>query len=63
VFLAGLARDFCVRFSAVDAAAEGFETLLLDDLTRAVFPGRAREVDAAFDRAGVRIVPSSELTG
>ncbi len=61
VFVAGLARDFCVRFSAVDAVAEGLETFLLDDLTRAVFPERAPEVSAAFDRAGVRRVTSSEL--
>lgn len=61
VFLAGLARDFCVRFSAVDAASEGFETYLLDDLTRAVFPERFAEVNAAFDRAGVRILRSADL--
>jgi len=63
VFVAGLARDFCVRFSAVDASSEGFETFLLDELTRAVFPEGAKGVDAAFERAGVRILPSSELAG
>jgi nicotinamidase/pyrazinamidase len=61
VFVAGLARDFCVRFSAVDAAAEGLEALLIDDLTRAVFPERAPEVNAAFERAGVRIVRSADI--
>ncbi len=61
VFLAGLARDFCVRFSALDAAVEGFETWLLDDLTRAVFPERAAEVNAAFDRAGVRLLRSADI--
>jgi len=63
VFLAGLARDFCVRFSAVDAASEGLETLLLDDLTRAVFPERAAEVDAALERSGIRIVRARDLAG
>lgn len=63
VFLAGLARDFCVRFSAVDAAAEGFEAIVLDDLTRAVFPERAAEVDAAFERAGVRVARSGDVEG
>jgi nicotinamidase/pyrazinamidase len=61
VFLCGLARDYCVRFSAVDAAAEGFEVALLDDLTRAVFPGRAAEVDAALRVAGVRLLASASL--
>jgi nicotinamidase/pyrazinamidase len=55
VFVCGLARDFCVRFSAVDAAAEGLEVVVLDDLTRAVFPERAGETDAAFQAAGVRL--------
>ncbi len=63
IFVAGLARDFCVRFSAADAASEGFETFLLDDLTRAVFPERAGEVDAAFLGAGVRVVRASDIAG
>ncbi len=61
VFLAGLARDFCVRASAVDAAAEGFEVVVLDDLTRAVFPERQEQVDAIFAGAGVRMATSVEL--
>lgn len=61
VFLCGLARDFCVRFSAVDAAAEGFEAVVLDDLTRAVFPAQAAATDAAFQAAGVRRSTSGAL--
>lgn len=61
VFLCGLARDFCVRFSAEDAAAEGFEVVVLDDLTRAVFPDRAAGTDAAFAAAGVRLGSSGAL--
>lgn len=63
VFLCGLARDFCVRASAVDAAAEGFEAIVLDDLTRAVFPDRATETNARFAEAGVRTAKSRELEG
>ncbi|BDG06233.1 nicotinamidase [Anaeromyxobacter oryzae] len=61
VFLAGLARDFCVRASAVDAAAEGFEVVVLDDLTRAVFPERGAGVDALLAGVGARIATSAEL--
>lgn len=61
VFLCGLARDFCVRTSAVDAVDEGFEVVVLDDLTRAVFPDRRAEVDAAFARAGVRLAAGVDL--
>lgn len=58
VFLSGLARDYCVLWSAEDAAAAGFEVVVLDDLTRAVFPERAAETDARFERAGARLANS-----
>jgi nicotinamidase/pyrazinamidase len=61
VFVCGLARDFCVRWSAEDAAADGFEVVLLDDLTRAVFPDRRAATDAALEAAGVRALPSTGL--
>jgi nicotinamidase/pyrazinamidase len=61
VFVCGLARDFCVRWSALDAAAAGFETIVMDDLTRAVFPERRAEVDAALAAGRVRVVRSAEL--
>ncbi len=61
VLVCGLARDFCVRATAVDAAAEGFESFVVDDLTRAVFPERRRETDALLERAGVRLVESDAL--
>jgi nicotinamidase/pyrazinamidase len=61
VFVCGLARDFCVRATAVDGAAEGLEVVVLDDLTRAVFPDRRAECDAALERAGVRLSGSAAL--
>lgn len=61
VFVCGLARDFCVRWSALDAAAAGFDTYVLDDLTRAVFPDRRGEVDAAYASAGVKLIRGREL--
>jgi nicotinamidase/pyrazinamidase len=36
VFLAGLAYDFCVGFSAVDARSEGFEAIVMRDACRAI---------------------------
>jgi nicotinamidase/pyrazinamidase len=61
VFLCGLARDYCVRWSAEDAAAAGLETVVLDDLTRAVFPERSAEIDAALAAARVRVARSDDL--
>lgn len=36
VFLAGLAYDFCVRYSAEDAMRQGFEAVVIDDACRAI---------------------------
>ncbi len=61
IFVCGLARDFCVRATAVDGAAEGLEVLVLDDLTRAVFPDRRAECDAGLAAAGVRLAESGAI--
>ena len=36
VLLAGLATDFCVAYSAEDAAREGFEAIVVEDACRAI---------------------------
>jgi nicotinamidase/pyrazinamidase len=46
VFLAGLATDFCVHYSAVDACRLGFDTVLIEDGCRAI--DLAGSLDAAF---------------
>jgi nicotinamidase/pyrazinamidase len=63
VLLCGLARDYCVRASALDAAAagSGFATVVLEDLTRAVAPERTAEVDRDFDGAHVTRTNSRDL--
>ena len=63
VFVAGLARDFCVRFTCEDAAIEGFQVCLLDDLTRPVDPSSKSAVDLALSRVGVRQLDAAELAG
>jgi nicotinamidase/pyrazinamidase len=53
IFLAGLAFDFCVRYSAEDAKQQGFEPLVIEDACRAIDVGgslmTARERLAALD--------------
>jgi nicotinamidase/pyrazinamidase len=36
VFLAGLATDFCVSWSAIDARREGFDVVVVEDACRAI---------------------------
>ncbi len=58
VVVCGLATDYCVNATAVDAAALGYETLVLADAVRAV-DLRPRDGEAAMARmraAGVRVV-------
>ena len=56
VALCGLARDYCVRWSAEDAAAAGFETYFLWNLTRSVDPSGDEELRSALLDAGIRVV-------
>lgn len=61
VFVCGLARDFCVKWTAEDAAAAGFDTYVLWDLTRPVDPANDDAVRADLDRAGATVTDSSAL--
>ncbi len=61
VYLCGLARDFCVKWTALDAAAERFQTFFLWDLTRPVDPASGESVRAELEEAGVRILGSESL--
>jgi nicotinamidase/pyrazinamidase len=55
VFLCGLARDFCVKWSAEDAAAAGLRAVVLWELTRPVDPASDAAVRADLERAGVEV--------
>ena len=61
VFVCGLARDFCVKWTAEDAAAAGFRTTVLWDLTRPVIPASDEEVERDLKRAGVRVVRDAAI--
>lgn len=55
LFFAGLAYDFCVGFSAIAAAQLGFESLVFEDLTRAVgLPGTIDQTNRALHDRGVQ---------
>ncbi len=49
LFLCGLAYDFCVRYSAIDGTALGFDCLVIEDATRAVgLPNSVSETKSHF---------------
>jgi nicotinamidase/pyrazinamidase len=61
--LGGLATDYCVFYSAADAAALGYKTVVLKDAVRGVgFPeGSVEKALADMDAAGILLLESGEL--
>ncbi|MEO6816524.1 MAG: nicotinamidase, partial [Edaphobacter sp.] len=62
LFLCGLAYDFCVRYSAIDGTALGFECLVIEDATRPVnLPNSVAETNDAFSAAGIQRLQSRQI--
>ena len=63
IYLAGLATDFCVRFSAEDARREGFRVTVIEDACRAIdLEGSLARARTAIADAGAVIVTASDLS-
>lgn len=64
VFCAGLATDFCVAWTALDAKAAGFETYLIEDASRAIDTnGSLARAQKDLSAAGVHIIGSAQIEG
>jgi nicotinamidase/pyrazinamidase len=63
IFVCGLATDYCVKFSVLDAVQFGFKTNLIEDASRGVNlrPNDVTNTIAEMQRAGVRIVQGAEV--
>lgn len=62
LFIAGLATDFCVNWTAVDAAAAGFETYVIEDACRAIdADGSLARAWADMQAAGVSRILASDI--
>lgn len=61
VYLAGLAGDYCVYFSAKDALREGFKTYLIEDATRPIDPAGFEKAKKDIVERGGHIVNSYSL--
>jgi nicotinamidase/pyrazinamidase len=63
VFLAGLAYDYCVAYSALDARHLGLPVIVLRDACRAIdLDGSVAKIEADFAAAGVVIAQTSDLS-
>ena len=62
VFVAGLALDFCVRYSAEDARAQGFATVVVEDACRAIDQDGSRaDTLASFETNGIELAVSADI--
>jgi nicotinamidase/pyrazinamidase len=62
VAIAGLAFDFCVRYSAEDARREGFAVTVVEDACRGIdLNGSVATTRASFAREGVTVITSDKV--
>lgn len=61
VFIVGLAGDFCVGFSALDAIKEGFKTYIIEDGTKPINREGFEEMKAKIIKKGGGFIQSSSI--
>jgi nicotinamidase/pyrazinamidase len=62
VFLAGLAFDFCVRYSCEDARREGFEAIVIEDACRGIdVGGSIARTQQVLAEIGVTSLPADDI--
>jgi len=62
LFFCGLAYDYCVHFSAVDAVSLGFTACVIEDACRAIdLNGSVARVNAEMQQAGIARISSDTL--
>ncbi|WP_083615096.1 bifunctional nicotinamidase/pyrazinamidase [Paraburkholderia sp. SOS3] len=64
VWCCGLATDFCVAWSSLDARAAGFDVIVIEDATRAIdLNGSLEAAWREIEAAGVQRARSTDLLG
>jgi len=62
IFLAGLALDFCVRYSSEDARHQGFDVVVIEDACRAIdVDGSMLATRKSFNAIGVEFVSADAV--
>lgn len=63
LYVTGIATDYCVRASAIDAAKAGFKTYVVEDAVAAVNvnPGDDQRAFEDMKKAGVTVVQSEDI--
>jgi nicotinamidase/pyrazinamidase len=62
VFLAGLALDYCVRYSAEDAQIQGFDVVIIEDACRAIdVTGSLAAARQSFSERDISVTASAAI--
>lgn len=63
VYIVGLATDYCIKFTAIDAVKEGFKTFVIVDAIRGVNIGKKDSKKSMFEmlKNGVILIDSKEV--
>ncbi|KAF2469022.1 Isochorismatase hydrolase [Lindgomyces ingoldianus] len=56
VYIAGLAADYCVKFTALDARKEGFNTWVVGEATKPVDASALEDVYKEYSKVGVTLI-------
>ena len=64
IYMAGLATDFCVAYSALDGRREGFDVVLIEDACRAInLDNSLANAMQQMRDAGVQVISAESLFG
>ena len=61
LFFTGLAYDYCVGFSALAAARLGFESIVVEDLSRSIAQETVASTNSAFAAANVQRITAADF--
>jgi len=61
LYITGLALDFCVFYSAMDATSLNYTTYVVEDATRGITPEGIAEAKSQMKENGIRFINSSEV--
>jgi len=61
VYVTGIAFDYCVGYSALDAVSEGFRTFVVEDACRGVAPETIDAMKKKLQAVGVKLVNSASI--
>ncbi|RMZ68522.1 pyrazinamidase nicotinamidase [Pyrenophora seminiperda CCB06] len=60
VYVVGLAADYCVKYTAMDAQKEGFKTWVISDAVKAVDPSSMDDVHKEYAEIGVTVIAKGD---